>query len=441
MTTTNPAVQGRPSERDVRRVVWSSFLGTALEWYDFFLFGTTAAIVFAPLFFSNTDKTAETLGAFAAFAVGFVARPFGAVLFGHFGDRLGRKGTLITTLLLMGAATTLMGALPTYHTAGIVAPILLTLLRFIQGIATGGEWGGATLMALEFAPEEKRGFYASMVQLGSPVGNILSTGAVAIFTALAGPAFLEWGWRIPYVLSLVLIGFALWMRSGLKESPEFEKIEAEHKVEKMPLMELLTKAGPRVVVATMSYLFGIAGFFMMTTYGISFVKNNLQMNPQVALTAILWGAFAEIVTIIFAGWLANRIGAPKAVIWGYAIAVVAGAPFFFMLATKSELMMNLAFVLGLGLASIPYGPVGAVMKKLFPSRYAYTGLAVSANLAGLISGFMPYISAWVSSQTGGSIWGPTALLVGIAVISLVGTIIAKRMIDSDAAGTPIGLKE
>lgn len=263
MTVTPSAGIDRPSPRDIRRVVWSSFLGTALEWYDFFLFGTTAAIVFAPLFFPQGNPAAMTLQSFLVFAVGFVARPIGAVVFGHFGDKLGRKGTLMTTLMIMGGATTLMGVLPEYHQAGIIAPVLLTVLRFTQGLATGGEWGGATLMALEFAPEEKRGMYASVVQMGSPVGNLLSTGAVTLFMVLAGDDFLAWGWRIPYLLSIVLIGVGLWMRVGLKESPEFEKIVEAHEVDKVPFFDLMGNAWQRVIVATMCYLFGIAGFFMM----------------------------------------------------------------------------------------------------------------------------------------------------------------------------------
>ncbi|WP_040162160.1 MFS transporter [Nigerium massiliense] len=434
------AAEYQPTPAEIRRVVWSSFLGTALEWYDFFLFGTTAAIVFAPLFFPASSPTASTLQSFVVFAVGFIARPFGAVLFGHFGDRLGRKGTLIATLTVMGTATTLMGVLPDYHTAGIVAPVLLTLLRFVQGLATGGEWGGATLMALEFAPEKERGLYASVVQMGSPAGNILSTGAIALVLALTGPAFLQWGWRIPYLLSIALVLVALWMRSGLTESPEFAKLADANEVQKLPFFDLVREAWPRLLVATMSYLYGIAGFFMMTTYGISYVTHNVGANPQIALNAILAGAVAEVFTLWFAGRTAMRIGPVKTVALGYLAAAIGTAPFFFLLDTGNMTIIAVAFVLGLGLSGIPYGPVGAVMNRLFPRRYAYSGLAVAANLAGLISGFMPYITATVTQATGGSAWGPTVLIVGIALISLVGVIIAGKMIESDSTDRPIGLK-
>lgn len=431
----------RPSEREIRRVVASSFLGTSLEWYDFFLFGTTAAIVFAPLFFPSESTTAATLGAFAAFAVGFIARPFGAVLFGHFGDRLGRKGTLIATLVLMGLATTLMGVLPDYHTAGVIAPVLLTVLRFAQGLATGGEWGGATLMALEFAPPEKKGLYASIVQMGSPVGNILSTGAVTLFVSVSGEGFLVWGWRVPYLLSIVLIIFALWMRVGLKESPRFERLLDEKEVEKMPVVELIAKAWPRVLVATGAYLFGIAGFFMMTTFGISYITNIVEIDPQIALNAIIVGAVAELFTLWLAGRLSIRWGPARTTILGYALAAIFGAPFFFLLDTGDFVVISIAYVLGLGIAGIPYGPVGAVMNRLFPARYNYSGLAVSANLAGLISGFMPYIATSVMAATDESVWGPTVLITGIAIISLVATIIAHRMIRAEEAGILIGIRE
>lgn len=438
---TQPAPAARPSEKEIRRVVLSSFLGTSLEWYDFFLFGTTAAIVFAPLFFPSENTTAATLGAFAAFAVGFIARPFGAVLFGHLGDRLGRKGTLIATLILMGVATTLMGVLPDYHTAGVIAPVLLTILRFAQGIATGGEWGGATLMALEFAPPEKKGMYASIVQMGSPVGNILSTGAVTLFVSLAGAGFLAWGWRVPYLLSIVLILFALWMRSGIKESPEFQRLLAEKEVERMPVLELIAKAWPRVLVAAGAYFFGIAGFFMMTTFGISYIRNIVKIDPQIALNAIIIGAVSQLFTLWLAGRMSIKIGPARATIVGYSLAVVAGAPFFFLLDTANFVVISVAYVLGLGIASIPYGPVGAVMNKLFPAKYNYSGLAVAANLAGLVSGFMPWVATWVMSVTNESVWGPTFLIFGIAIISLVSTIIAHRMITGDEAGQRIGIRD
>lgn len=428
----------RPSEAEVRRVVSSSFLGTALEWYDFFLFGTTAAIVFAPLFFPSTNTTAATLSAFVTFGIGFLARPLGAIFFGHFGDRLGRKGTLIATLLLMGVATTIMGMLPDFSTAGVMAPVLLTLCRIAQGLAAGGEWGGATLMALEFAPEEKKGLYASIVQMGSPVGNILSTGAVTLMITLTGPNFLAWGWRIPYLLSIVLIGVALWMRAGLKESPEFEKIMDSHEVQKVPFAELISKAWMRVIVATMMYLFGSAGFFMMTTFGISYVRNVVKTDPQLALNGILVGAAVEILTLWLIGVIAKRVGAPNAFLIGSIASAVVVVAFFPMLHTGDPMMITFAYMLGLGVAGLPYGPVGAVMNKLFPTRYNYSALAVSANLAGVIAGFMPFFATAVMGDVASPTL-PTIVTVALAMISLVGALLAKVMLKSDAEGRSIGI--
>lgn len=428
----------RPSETDVRRVVASSFLGTSLEWYDFFLFGTTAAIVFAPLFFPSTNQTAATLSAFVSFGIGFLARPLGAIFFGHFGDRLGRKGTLVATLLLMGIATTLMGLLPDFSTAGVTAPLMLTLLRIAQGLAAGGEWGGATLMALEFAPEEKKGLYASIVQMGSPVGNILSTGAVTLMITFAGPNFLTWGWRIPYLLSVVLIGVALWMRVGLKESPEFEKVLEQHEVQKVPFAELVAKAWARVLVATMMYLFGVAGFFMMTTFGISYVRNVVKANPQLALNGILAGAVIEIIALWAIGTIAKRVGAPNAFLLGSVVSAVVVVAFFPMLHTGDPVIITLAYMLGLGVAGLPYGPVGAVMNRLFPTRYNYSALAVSANLAGVIAGFMPFFATAVMGDVGSPVL-PSIVTVALALISLAGAILAKVMLKSDEDGRSIGI--
>lgn len=296
-------------------------------------------------------------------------------------------------------------------------------------------------MALEFAPPEKKGMYASIVQMGSPVGNILSTGAVTLFVSLAGAGFLAWGWRVPYLLSIVLILFALWMRSGIKESPEFQRLLAEKEVERMPVLELIAKAWPRVLVAAGAYFFGIAGFFMMTTFGISYIRNIVKIDPQIALNAIIIGAVSQLFTLWLAGRMSIKIGPARATIVGYSLAVVAGAPFFFLLDTANFVVISVAYVLGLGIASIPYGPVGAVMNKLFPAKYNYSGLAVAANLAGLVSGFMPWVATWVMSVTNESVWGPTFLIVGIAIISLVSTIIAHRMITGDEAGQRIGIRD
>lgn len=428
---TSPAsVEVTPS--DVRRVVLSSFVGTALEWYDFFLYGTTAAIVFAPLFFpKGKDPVIGVLGSFLTFGIGFLARPLGAVIFGHFGDRVGRRNTLIWTISIMGAVTALMGLLPDYHTAGIVAPILLTLLRVVQGIATGGEWGGATLMALEYAPPERKGLYASIVQMGSPVGNLLSTGAVAIVVPLAGTHFLTWGWRIPYFLSLVLIGVAVWMRLRVSETPAFRALEENSEVDAVPLLDLLRTCFGRVIVATFTYLFGVAGFFVMTTYAIQYVTGVLKLDKQIVLNAMLIGAAVELVTIFIGGLLSRRFGPNRVVIAGYVLALLVSVPFFLMIDTKSVVMINLAYAIGFGLAYLSYGPVGAMMNKLFPTKLNYSALAVSANLAAVISGAMPFLVTWINTISNNSVWGPTGTLAVLALLSLAAAIVADRIIKRD----------
>lgn len=432
--TTQPVPDVKITPAEVRRVVMSSFIGTALEWYDFFLYGTTSAIVFAPLFFpKGKDPVLSVLGAFLTFGIGFLARPLGAVIFGHFGDRLGRRNTLIWTISIMGAVTALMGVLPDYHTAGLVAPILLTLLRIAQGIATGGEWGGATLMALEYAPPERKGLYASIVQMGSPVGNLLSTGAVAVIAPLAGAGFLQWGWRIPYFLSVVLIGVAVWMRLRVHETPAFQQLAEAHDVQKLPLWELLKTAWLRVIVATFTYLFGVAGFFVMTTYAIQYVTGVLKLDKQIVLNAMLIGAAVELVTIFIGGLLSRRFGANRVVIWGYVLALLVSVPFFVMIDTKSVLMINLAYAVGFGFAYLSYGPVGAMMNKLFPTKINYSALAVSANLAAVISGAMPFMVTWINTVSNNSVWGPTGTLAVLAVLSLIAAVVADRLIKRDQA--------
>ncbi len=419
--------------KKARRALWGSYVGTSLEWYDFFLFGTTAAIVFAPLFFGGDDPALRTIQAFLTFGVGFIGRPLGALVFGHFGDRLGRKGILVITIVVMGVASALIGVLPTFETAGIVAPILLAALRFVQGLATGGEWGGATLMAVESAPPEKRGFYGAVVQLGSPTGTLLSSLIVAGVVAWTGDQFLEWGWRIPYLISIVLVAVGVWLRLAVDETPDYraaaDAAPTAHKT--IPVVEIFRHIPGRLVVGICTYLFGNAGFFLLTTFMISYVSRVLELDPTVILTAISWGAVAQIISMTIAGKVADRITPAKMVVIGYVIAVVVAFPIFWLVDTRSSLAITVAMILGLGFASIPYAPVGTTLTQLFPIRLRYSAIALSANISGIIAGFMPALAAWILTMTGGSSVGPAILLFAIALTSLIGSIIARRMIVAD----------
>ena len=282
------------SPRDMRKIVFAAFLGTALEWYDFFLYGTAASIVFAKLYFDEAASAGgATMLAFLTFGAGFLARPVGAVLFGHMGDRYGRRKTLIITVTVMGVSTGLIGFLPTYAAIGIAAPLLLTALRILQGLSAGGEWGGATLLALEHAPDEKRGRYASMIQIGSPAGTILSSGAFALVALLDDDAMLSWGWRIPFIASFVLVILALWLRWRIEETPVFKELVQEEQVEKLPVLELFKEAPVRLVVGAACYLFGTAGFFILTTFMIDYATSSRGVSKSVILNALLIGAVAR----------------------------------------------------------------------------------------------------------------------------------------------------
>lgn len=421
------------SSSSPRKVVAASLIGTAMEWYDFFLFGTMTAIALAPLFFPDADPTISVISAFLSFAAAFVARPIGAVIFGHYGDRLGRRGALIVTVLLMGLASTLIGALPTYATAGVLAPVLLTVLRVLQGVATGGEWGGATLMAMEYVEPRRKPLMASIVQVGSPIGTLLSTGAVAAVSLLSGEAFLSWGWRVPFLASIVLVAVAVWIRVSIEETPEFVEAARHEGVARVPALELLTHAPGRTLTGVAAYLVGNAGFFLFTTFMISYVTLTLGLPRDVILTALTWGAVAEIVVVLFAGWLGTRIGPARVALIGYLLFLACVFPIFWLVDTRSPAAITLAMVLALGPGSMAYGVIGAVLDQLFPVHLKYSGLALSGNLSAVIAGFMPALATVVLISSGHASWGPALLAVAIGVISLVGVLMTMRYARRDAA--------
>lgn len=429
---TVPVAFGPADEQRARRAVVSSYVGTSLEWYDFFLFGTTASIVFAPLFFGGDDPALQTIQSFLAFGVGFIGRPLGALVFGHFGDRLGRKGILVTTIVLMGVASTLIGVLPTFQTAGIVAPILLTILRFVQGIAAGGEWGGAMLMAVESAPAHKRGFYGAVVQLGSPTGTLLSTLIVAAVVGLTGTQFLEWGWRIPYLISILLVAVGVWLRLRVDETADYRATTSNVDAhEKVPFLRLISESPVRLIVGICAYLMNNAGFFLLTTFMISYVTGTLKLSATVILTSISWGAVAQIIVTMIVGKLSDRFTPSKMLIIGYAVSVVTAFPIFWLVDSRQSIAISAAMFLALGLGSISYAALGTTLTQLFPVRLRYSGIALSANIAGIIAGFMPALAAWILTRTGGSSTGPAILLLVVALISLIGSILARRIILAD----------
>lgn len=415
-------------DRELRRVAVSALLGTSMEWYDYFLYGLMAALVFNTLFFPELDPVAGTVLALLTFAIGFVARPLGGVLFGHLGDRIGRKRTLILTIVVIGAATGLIGLLPTYGQIGIAAPILLALLRFIQGLSLGGEWSGAVLMAVEHAPPEKKSIYGAMPQFGSPIGTVASSGIVALVTLLPQDQFESWGWRLPFLLAFPMLALAVYLRLRVEESPVFARVvqeEIEQEKQRPPVVELFQRAWRRVLLVIVTALFASGGFFLMTTYAVNYGTDVLGMAAWVVLVATMAGAALEAGGILIGGRLADRYTPWKVVCAGGALAVVCAVPLALMLGSGQVWLAALAIALGIGLLGLPYGPIGPLFSQLFEGRYRYSGVAVSYNLAGMVGGFVPSLA--LSLQTG---LGDTAWVIGV----LFAVILAMTALGSLAIG-------
>lgn len=416
------------SAKDSRRIALSAFAGTALEWYDYFLFGTAAAIVFNRLYFTTLDPAAALMASFATFGVGFVARPIGAVIFGAIGDRIGRRPALIATIVLIGTATGLIGVLPTYLDIGMAAPILLVLLRLIQGFAVGGEWGGATTMAVEHSPIEKRGRYAAMVQLGSPVGTILSSGAIALVLMLPAESFDSWGWRLPFLAAFPLLLVALWMRRRMEESPVFLELQKQDEEKpKMPLLAVFREAPGRVLTGIAASLLGVGGFYIMTTLIIGYATTTLEVPREQVVNATLIAAIGQFFMLLFCGRLVDRFGAGRMTLVGGIITALVAFPVFMMVETRSPVMITLAICLGTMAIDIVYASTGTLLSEMFPPSMRYTGVSVSFQIAGAVGGFTPMIATAMVLGAGGAVWPAALLLILISLITAVGGVFGRRM--------------
>ncbi|OEV30057.1 MFS transporter [Streptomyces nanshensis] len=421
------AVPPTANPSDIKRLLSAAFIGTALEWYDYFLYGTAAALVFNKLFFPDLDPAVGTIASFITFAVGFVARPIGAAIFGHVGDRYGRRTALIITVVLMGVSTGLIGLLPGYGSIGIWAPALLATLRFLQGISVGGEWSGAMLLTLEHTPKEKHGSYSAVPQLGSPVGTLLSSGAFALVGMLPDEAFYSWGWRIPFLFAFVLLLVALYMRLRIEESPVFKAMMADSEKNgppPAPLIEAFRRTWGRILIGVAAAFLGIGGFFLLTTFIISYGTEQLGIDKSVMLNATLVGAVVEIGVLFVGGRIANRAGPWKVCVVGGIISVLAAFPTFWLVDTGETPLVVLGVALGIGAISIPYAPIGAVVSGMFPENFRYSAVAMSYNLAGVISGFVPLVAASLLGLSGGASWSAALLLILIAACTAVGSYFA-----------------
>ncbi len=415
----------------VRRVVLASFVGTTIEWYDFFLYGTAAALVFPQIFFPESEAMAGTMKSFATYAVGFFARPIGGVVFGHFGDRIGRKSMLVTTLVLMGLATFLMGVLPTHSQIGVGAPILLVFLRFVQGFGVGGEWGGAVLMTVEHGHKSRRGFYASWVQAGVPVGLLLATLVYWAFSSsMSEAAYLSWGWRVPFLLGGLLLAVGMFIRLQIMESPVFEQMLAEKEKEEKstpPIIEVI-KTHPREILLAMGSRFAEnASFYVFTIVSLSFAKMYLHMEDTVLLQGILIAAVFQLMVIPLFGHLSDRVGRRPVYLGGALAVLIFSWIFFPMLATKETVVIWLAMVLGLVAHSAMYAPQAAFFSEMFGTGVRYTGASLGYQMASpLAGGLAPLIATWLLAKSGGDPWSVACYLTVMCLITIVSVWLAKE---------------
>ncbi|MHA7225833.1 MFS transporter [Glutamicibacter soli] len=398
------------SSPEMRRILASSFLGSAIEFYDFILYATAASLVFNKIFFTNLTPGVAIFASFATLAVGYLARPLGGIVFGHFGDKIGRKGVLITSMAMMGGASTLIGLLPPTAQVGMLAPIALIILRVVQGLAVGGEWGGAMLMALEHAPKERRGFAASFANMGGPAGAVLATLAVSAVSLLPNEQFLAWGWRIPFILSIALVGIGLVIRLKVTESPLFLSLEQKAEERKTPIREVLTRYPKSVIRGTLVGMSSYTVQGLMTVWAISFVVDDLGMDRTSVLNIKAIGAALTVVGIWFAARYSDKYGRRPVMMVGILAGALLALPIMFMLELGQLWIFAIALFIANGIiqASI-FGPFGAFTAELFPTRIRYTGASLVYQLSSTVgAGFTPMIVAGLVLVASGKLW-----LVGV----------------------------
>lgn len=424
MSTTHVAKKSTP-----RRVAGASMIGTTIEWYDYYIFGTAAVLVLNDQFFPTLDPFAGTLASLATFAVAFIARPFGGVIFGHFGDRFSRKKMLVWSLIMMGTSTFVVGLLPNYDTIGIAAPIALVALRFLQGLAVGGEWGGAVLMALEHAPANRRAFYASWTQCGVPAALVLSSGIFYLLQRTDETFFNIWGWRIPFLLSALLIVVGLFIRLRITESPEFLAMKAEKKEVRVPVFEVFRTAKKPLILGSLAMASPNIIFYICSVYLLSYGPDAVGVDRDVIFLSLIFAAFIQVFTIPLVAILADRVGKKRILQLGALTVAAVIYPVFLMVDTGSTVLIVLAMILALPIAhAMAYSVIASFIPELFEPEVRFTGASLAYQIGGIItSAPAPFLAALLYAETGGS-WGIALYIAGAALIGLLAITLGRERI-------------
>ena len=430
------------ADRRLRDVMLAAAVGSALEWYDFFLYAAASALVFGPLFFPQYDPAVGRLASFATFAVGFLARPFGGLFFGHFGDRWGRKPMLVATLLLVGGSTFAIGLLPTYAQVGVWAPVLLLLLRLIQGFGAGAEYGGAVVMSVEFAPPGRRGLYGAFAPMGTQVGNALAAGAFLLVGLLGKDAMLSWAWRLPFLISLLLMGLGLYVRARITETPVFQAARARLPPHKLPALEAFRR-NPRnfwVVVGARLAENGLG--YLYPVFGLSYLVDTLGVPRDIAIIGVILGSFALVAGLAFFAWASDRIGRRPVYIFGALFSAAWAVPFFLLAETRDPALIALAFMIEMGIGSAAmFGPQAVYFAELFAPSLRYSGFAFARELGSILAGGpAPFLAALLVDWMAGAPWGVAGYAIVLSFITAFAVWCGPETYRSDIAaeegGTP-----
>lgn len=450
MISSSAAPDGARQPPSMRKVAAASAIGTTIEWYDFLIYATAASLVLNKLFFPTHDPLIGKLLAIGTIGVGFFARPLGAIVLSHFGDRLGRKSMLIFTLVAMGVATMVIGLLPTYEQIGIAAPILLVVCRLVQGVAVGGEWGGAVLMAIEHSPPNRRGFYGSIVQIGFPLGMALGTVSFFALAGLSDEQFMSWGWRLPFLASAALVVVGLFIRLHIEETPDFQRNVQEGRIARFPVFETIRRHPKDLLLGLGARITEISWIYVLTIFGLSYAVTNLGLPRTLVLGAIALGAVVELITIPLFGALSDRWGRRPIYMLGCVAAIALAFPVFWAIETRNPTIVILGFVVGMSVGhGIMYGVQASFLSEMFPSNLRYSGSSLGYQLAApLGGGIVPVVAAAIVGMTSGATWPVSLLMIGIALITMLAiyfaretapTIVERRTIKRTALGvTPSG---